>query len=195
MCLAIFKPAKVILPESSIREGWVHNPDGGGYAFLNSKGKIIKRKGITTLKEFGEAYAKDSKQYKKSPFIVHFRIRSAGAKSPDNTHPFDIADGALIHNGTISGTGATYTGDSDTKKFCDEFGDKLTSEWVKENKASLEDALTGGNKLVMLYQNGQHFIINEKQGVWADDVWYSNHSYKAYSSHFPSGASCSMGTC
>lgn len=193
MCLAIFKPANVILPEESIRNGWIANSDGGGYAYINKK-KVVMRKGIMTLKEFGEAYAADSKQYKKSPFAVHFRIRSMGDKDPLNTHPFAIADGALIHNGTIDGTGAQHgVGVSDTAKFCEMFGDKLTFDWVQENKADLEAAVSW-NKLVMLYSTGKFHIINEKQGLWHGDVWYSNHSFKPRPP-YNNGASCSTGVC
>jgi predicted glutamine amidotransferase len=191
VCLAIFKPAKVILPEESIRNGWISNSDGGGYAFIDKK-KVVHRKGIMTLKEFGEAYAADSKQYKKSPFAVHFRIRSMGDKSPSNTHPYPIAKGMLIHNGTIDGTGAVGgVGESDTAKFCKMFGDQLTYEWVKEHKEELETAI-GWNKLVMLYDDGKFHIINEKSGLWVGDVWYSNHSFKP---RLPHGATCSTGVC
>jgi predicted glutamine amidotransferase len=194
MCLAIFKPAKVSIPQEHLRNGWIGNSNGGGYAFVNKK-KLTVRKGIMTLKEFEEAISKDLKQYSKSPFVIHFRIRSQGDMSAENTHPFNIAGGVLIHNGTLDGTGAMYgTGESDTSKFCNLFGDKFTHAWVEENKAALERAIGDYNKFVMLYENGKHHIINEKAGNWSGDVWYSNHSYKPRLSAY-SGGSCSTGTC
>jgi predicted glutamine amidotransferase len=177
MCLAIFKPADAVLPEDSIREGWLGNSDGGGYAFVH-KGKVVTRKGFKTLKDFLASYNIDSKKYKKSPFVVHFRIRSMGDRSAENTHPYPIAGGVLIHNGTLDGTGATYDkGESDTAKFCKMFGDKLTNEWVAAHKKELEQAVTY-NKFVLLYDNGDTHIINESAGNWYEGVWYSNFSWK-----------------
>lgn len=184
MCLIILKPAKVALPEEHVRNGWISNPDGGGYAFAH-RGKVVTRKGITTLKEFLEAFNADSKQYKKAPFVLHFRIRSQGDKSVENTHPFDIADGVLAHNGTMDGTGATWDkGPSDTNLFCKAVGDKLTLEWVKANLAALSSAVNY-NKFVMLYKGGQYQIVNEKDGVWLNDVWYSNHTFKPRPTYSP----------
>lgn len=84
MCLAIFKPAGVELPEQSIRSGWIGNPDGGGYAFVK-EGSIVVRKNFGKLAEFYAAYKKDAEENAGSPFVVHFRIRSMGDRSLDNT--------------------------------------------------------------------------------------------------------------
>lgn len=184
MCLIILKPAKAVLPEKHVREGWISNPDGGGYAFAH-RNKVVTRKGITTLKEFQEAFNADSKQYKKSPFVLHFRIRTHGDKTAQNTHPFEIADGVLAHNGSLDGTGAIYgTGPSDTNLFCKAVGDKLTLEWVKANLARLSSTVSY-NKFVMLYKGGQYQIVNEKDGVWLNDVWYSNHTFKPRPAYAP----------
>lgn len=178
MCLAIFKPADVVIPLESLRNGWLANPDGAGYAFAH-KGKIIQRKGFTKLTEFLEDYQKAAARYKKCPGVVHFRIRSMGDKSESNTHPFEIADGVMIHNGTIDGTGASSgTGASDTSKFADKFGKDLTYEFCYKYKDQLDKEM-GWNKLVMLYKDGSHVIINEKVGHWKEGVWYSNHTCNA----------------
>lgn len=190
MCLAIFKSAGAVLPEESIRNGWINNSDGGGYAFIH-KGKIVVRKGFMTLKEFLASYAIDSKKYKKSPFVVHFRIRSMGDRGPENTHPYPIASGVLIHNGTLDGTGARFDqGDSDTAKFCKMFGSQMTSEWVANNKDKFELAVSY-NKLVLLYENGEHFIINEAAGNWHEGVWYSNFTWQPRPTY--TGGSCGTG--
>jgi hypothetical protein len=179
MCLAIFKPAGVELPDQSIRNGWISNPDGGGYA-LAKEGKLIVRKNFGKLAEFIEAYKKDAKDNPDSPFIVHFRIRSMGDKGLDNTHPFEFEHGALIHNGTISGTGAhTSNGPSDTKVFTDRFGKYLDYESVAKYKSDLDAALDW-NKMVILYPDGRHHILNQAKGTEEGGVWYSNTTYKAY---------------
>lgn len=179
MCLAILKPAKVVISEETLRNGWIGNSDGAGYAFAHG-GKLVTRKGFEKLTDFLEAINKDFKKYKNSPFAIHFRIRSMGEKSPENTHPFSIAGdvGALIHNGTLDGSGANWNqGPSDTSIFSKEFGDLLTYEFVKTNKEAINTAIGNSNKMALLYADGSYHILNETHGHWKDDAWYSNRSY------------------
>lgn len=178
MCLAIFKPGKLIIPEDALRRGWQGNSDGAGFAYVRG-GKVVIEKGFMTVKAFLEAYNTAFKANKKSPMLIHFRIRSQGDKSEANTHPFPIKGGALIHNGTLDGTGSKYMeGKSDTALFAEQLGERLDFDTVSAHKKDLGDAL-GWNKVVLLYDNGNHVIINESMGHWENDVWFSNHSYSA----------------
>ena len=179
MCLAILKPAKVSIPTQNLRNGWIANPDGAGYAYVH-KGKVVVKKGYSKLQDFLKDIEADFKVHKASPFLIHFRIRSMGDKSTGNTHPFPVKGGVMIHNGTINGTGATYqTGESDTCLFAKKFSENLSVDFVMGNKAELTEALGTWNKLAFLYDNGQTVIVNESAGVWRDDVWYSNHSFSS----------------
>lgn len=176
MCLAIVKPGPAVIPESHLRQGWISNSDGAGFSYIK-EGKVCIEKGFMELKDFLAAYQVASTKYKSSPFLIHFRIRSMGNKTADNTHPFVIAGGALIHNGSLDGTGAQYgEGPSDTAMFAARFAADLTFDIVNNNKKEFDSAL-GYNKMCMLYDDGKYAIINEKDGVWKDDVWYSNHSF------------------
>ena len=186
MCLAIVKPAKVSIPEQLLKEGWLHNPDGAGFCYVAKK-KVVAVKGLMTYKEFLDAYTKAVAKYPASPFLVHFRIRSQGDKSPENTHPFPIKGGMLIHNGTIDGTKSKWgEGPSDTFYFAETFGDKMEYAFIKEHKKDWEDALNY-NKVAILYDDAQYLILNEKQGEWLNDVWYSNMSYKPRPAAAPYG--------
>lgn len=177
MCLAIYKPAKVSIPEESLRNGWIANPDGAGYAFVH-KGKVVIRKGYTKLTDFLKDFNEDVKKHKNSAFVIHFRIRSMGDKTPENTHPFPVEGGVMIHNGTLNGTGAIYqSGPSDTRLFSEKFKDKLNLKFVLGHRAELAEAIGRYNKFVFLYDNGQGVIVNEDAGQWRDDVWYSNFSF------------------
>lgn len=178
MCLAILKPAKVSITEDRLRNGWIANPDGAGYAFVH-KGKVVTKKGYTKLQDFLTDIEADFKKHKNSHFAIHFRIRSSGEKSPEMTHPFPVAGGVVIHNGSITGTGAEYgTGESDTCKFANKFKENLTFDFVVNHKADLNEAMGKWNKLVFLYDTGQYVIINDNEGVWDGDVWFSNHTFK-----------------
>lgn len=186
MCLAILKPAAGVVPLDRLRNGWISNPDGGGYGYVHN-GKSVIRKGFDKLKEFTDAYAADAAQFSTSPFLIHFRIRTMGAKDADNTHPFQIENGILIHNGSLNGTGATYgTGKSDTALFAERFSKDLTYDFVHNNRTELSTAL-GYNKVAILYDDGRYTIINEKDGYWDNDVWYSNKTYTPRPSYSPRG--------
>lgn len=181
MCLAILRPSGIQVPKANLVTGWQHNPDGAGYAFVKD-GKVVIRKGFMKLKPFLESYEVDAAINPESNFLIHFRITSQGSNTEDNTHPFPIEGGALIHNGTLTGTGSTYgTGESDTRKFANMFSKNLTFDFVEQNKSKLNLA-TRGSKLVMLYDDDRYQIVNESDGNWNEGVWYSNYSWKQYRS-------------
>lgn len=180
MCLAIVKPATRTIPLAYLEKGWIHNPDGAGFAW-NESGAVNHVKGLMTYKQFLAQYNEAVAAHKNSNFLVHFRIRSLGDRAAENTHPHILSNGAaLIHNGTMDGTGATFDkGKSDTALFVEKYGDKLTYDTVVKCRSDLESALHySANKIALLYPDGKYLIINEKTGVWDNDVWYSNHSYK-----------------
>ena len=182
MCLAIAKPASVMIPEDHLRTGWVHNSHGAGYSFVKD-GKVVICKGFMKLKEFMEAYLADAQANTDSPFIVHFRIASMGDNSDANTHPFPIEGGALIHNGTLSGTSAVYSrGPSDTNRFAQMYSKHLSFDNIEKHKDKWNKALEY-SKLVMLYDDKRYQIVNESLGLWVDGVWYSNTSFRGYSVH------------
>lgn len=173
MCIAIVLPAGRKLDPRMVGACWANNSDGAGFAYADG-GKVVVNKGHMTLAAFWREFAKVRKTFEDRNFLVHFRIVSRGAENEDNTHPFPFEHGAMIHNGTITGTEAKHnSGPSDTKLFLDKFGSKLTFDVVTANKQELGDAL-GYNKLAFLYGDGRYAIINEKSGSWRDDVWYSN---------------------
>ena len=191
MCLAIFQPAAVTVPETALRAGWCSNSDGAGFAYLR-KGKVKVQKGYMSLKDFMEAYSDAAGKNKDSPFLIHFRIRSQGDKSSANTHPFELPTGAVIHNGTLDGTGATWgVGESDTAKFVSKFKDILNFDFLSAKKKEMEDAVSY-NKMAFLFNDGRHVILNESKGHWDGGVWYSNGSYKSAWSTGKNGRSCDM---
>ena len=179
MCLAIVRKPGVLVPEAHLKAGWEHNPDGAGFAYV-ANGKAVSRKGFMKWKEFFESYSEAVKENHDSAFLVHFRITSQGNNSPANTHPFQIDGGMMIHNGTLSGTGSMYgTGPSDTAKFAERYKSHLSFDFITQNQDKFDEALRG-SKLCMLYDDGRYKIVNEKDGNWLDDVWYSNYSYRTY---------------
>lgn len=186
MCIAIVLPADETIKEEFLIESWRRNPDGAGFAYAH-KGKIITRKGFMKQNDFLEAFTKTRKKFSKKNFLIHFRIRSTGAKDADNTHPFMYEHGCMIHNGTLRGTGAkSDEGKSDTQLFIERFGSRFTFETVKSKNKELGEAVDY-NKLAFLFNNGEFSIVNEAKGTWHEGVWYSNPGFKPWpsSTHTP----------
>lgn len=184
MCLAIVKPSGIQVPKMHLTTGWQHNPNGAGYAFVKD-GKVEIHKGFMKLKDFLDSYEVHEAVNQESNFLIHFRITSQGSDEASNTHPFEIDGGALIHNGTLSGTGSSYgKGESDTCKFANMFAKNLSFDFVQKYKARLNDAVRG-SKLCMLYENNTYQIVNESDGQWVNGVWYSNGSWRNYRAMTP----------
>lgn len=104
MCLIAIciqkKPSREI-----IHKGWDSNSHGAGIAWVNKDRKAQYVKGLTSADEVYKYVEKLS-----LPFVIHFRLASAGGKDPLLTHPFEISKGSplalageankvLIHNG------------------------------------------------------------------------------------------------
>ena len=177
MCIALVKLPDANVSEDNLRACWQSNPDGAGFAYIKD-GKVTIEKGFMTLKPFMEALNVALEANKESTFLIHFRIRSMGDKSADNTHPFEFEHGCMIHNGTMDGTGAKWgDGPSDTALFVKKFEEKLTYPVLEKNKEDIEKAI-GSNKLAFLFHDGTHFIVNAAVGNWDNGVWYSNYSYR-----------------
>jgi len=98
------------LTEKEIEEFWRSNSDGAGIAWFENK-KVHYKKGFMKLEELKKWYLK--RCYDFGPHAVHFRLKSAGDKVPELTHPFPvepqfnlslegITDSVLFHNGTVS---------------------------------------------------------------------------------------------
>lgn len=188
MCLAIVQPKGTKVPLEFLQQGWIANPNGGGYAFVHD-GKVAIRKGYMKLKDLLAAYSADLQSHPDSPFLIHFRITSLGETSAKFTHPFAIEGGAMIHNGTLSGTGAKNgEGPSDTAIFAERYAKNLTFDLIAKNRPDWDEALKY-SKVATLYDDGRYQIINEQDGFWEDGVWYSNRSHKSYFS-----SACGIGT-
>lgn len=185
MCIALVQLPKAVIPEAQLARGWSANRDGGGFAYVKN-GKVTIEKGFMDYNSFYKAYAAAQEQYgEDSPFLVHMRIATSGSKSANNTHPFPVKGGAMIHNGilfTPTGTRAGPESDrkSDTRVVAESLYNILVLSDIKKATAGLEDAIGSGNKLCFLYDDGSTHIIGEKQGFWEKGVWHSNSSCTGY---------------
>lgn len=175
MCIAIFKPAHVLIPDEHLDNSFYNNDDGAGFAFVEND-EIVIRKGFFKYEHFMEHY----KKHEHKPMIVHFRIKTHGDISKENCHPFRISRSYVAaHNGVLHSYSTKEK--SDTRFFVDDVLKPMAANGTLENrrlKKAVEECIGKNNKVVILKRNGKPIILNEDEGIWKDKVWYSNETYQ-----------------
>jgi glutamine amidotransferase len=162
----------------------LNNPDGFGFAI--STGKTIIKAHSMNFEEVANKFT-DLRATNKGPALFHFRIATHGSETIDNCHPFTLGqdpDTVLAHNGILPV--AIPKGDkrSDTKVFAEDIMPGIggiTS--LDDNDYFAKLALwAAGSKLAFLTVHDEAkfdwYIINEKDGHWDKDMWWSNSSYR-----------------
>jgi hypothetical protein len=180
MCTAItIGPNKTLQQEHALN-CFNRNDDGCGFAYIEN-GKVLIKKGYFDFNNFWEDF--DAiQQINKLPKLVHFRIATSGLIDLENCHPWEIdSEHALIHNGIIPAFYAAG-GVSDTGLFVEKLIKpifKHNSEQYKDPciKLLLEDYIGKNNKIAFLDKDGNIDILNEKEGIWEDGIWFSNLAY------------------
>jgi hypothetical protein len=195
MCLALYKPAKATLSKSEMATAFKANPDGAGFAYYDPTLRRVEiQRGYFTFDSLWQDIEPIIAD--KCPLILHFRWATHGDVNVENCHPFALKDGALIHNGIISGMGtsvykssnkyyqtttcATNECDddrSDTREFVEDYLDGMTVNVLRGAKKLIEHTI-GYSKLVTIHNDGSVIIFNEDSGHWRGGVWYSNNSYE-----------------
>ena len=186
MCIAIFKPKGKEISKDILRTCHESNPDGGGFMFNQTtktqhgyKNELQIKKGFMKFNDFWNSYKKiNSINY---DMLIHFRIKTHGAISKANCHPFFVSKNiGFIHNGIIDIK--TKGTESDTMAFnkrilknINDLRSVIASKGIQELIADY----IGHSKLVFLDNQNRYTIINEHLGTWDNGSWFSNDSYEA----------------
>lgn len=179
MCIAIIKPKGKKISDEVLKNCYERNPDGAGLAF-SKNGKLYILKGIFNKDEFVE----DVRKYEKEAdgaMLIHCRIGTSGKKDKTNCHPHVINNHlVMIHNGIIRVDVPTNSEISDTVIFVRDYLKELPKDFIKNPQIMrlIQMAIGSYNKLAFLNEKGEYAIVNEKEGVWDNGVWYSNTTYK-----------------
>lgn len=163
---------------------WKENPHGAGYMFCH-EGNVIIRKAFFTLEELEGSYREDHNRCgQSSPFVLHFRWATHGSKNELNTHPHPIIPGdvAMVHNGVLRVLIPKGEDISDTIAYVRQHLSWRTPKQLlgAKTRRRLEGEIGWQNKFVILRGDGAMSIVNEREGEWADGVWYSNSSYRPH---------------
>jgi glutamine amidotransferase len=204
MCLALYKPAKAKLNQDEMRTAFKANPDGAGFAYYDPALKrVVIQRGYFSFDELWADLVPIMDD--NCPLILHFRWATHGDVNVENCHPFMLSDGALIHNGIITGMGtSTYKSKyytppvgqcetecsddrSDTREFVEDYLCDMGMPDLRAAKKLIEHTI-GYSKLVTIHNDGSVIIFNEDMGHWRNGVWYSNDSYKKAKAHLANPA-------
>lgn len=178
MCVIVYQPRGKSILRSRLKNCFENNPDGAGYMFSRDT-KLIIRKGYFSFKKLWQAYRRDLVQNPDSPFVLHFRFATHGKVNKTNCHPFQVGQVGIVHNGILSDM-PPDTEVSDTAMFCKTVLAKLPSGWLysRAQRVLLEAySQKHHSKFVFMDQKGNVWIVNEQNGIWCDEIWYSNSSY------------------
>ena len=189
MCIAIAQPKGVrALTIEELEKGWATNPDGGGYAYIDEDNRIQAIYSMdkdSFILQYLESYATYGTS---SPFMVHMRIATHGSVSLNNCHPFTIdLDGEgemmFMHNGIIDKITDDIEGSdlTDTEGMSAFIFNDMHDEWL-DNPHLVEfiEDFIDYSKLVFLTTSPvldkEMYILNEDNGSWHNDIWWSNYS-------------------
>jgi predicted glutamine amidotransferase len=212
MCvIAVKKPGINVPDENNIKDMWEANSDGAGFMYA-IKGKVYIEKGFMKLNDLTNALKHLEKKAKKTdslalkdiPMVFHFRIKTHGANSASNTHPFPISSKeqhlkaldlttplGMVHNGIIAT--AKPMGDmSDTMSYIANVLTPLAmldkNFYKTEYGKTLMENTIGYSKLAFLDGDGVIELVGDfkagtKEGTTG--ILYSNlsHEYQAGSTY------------
>lgn len=181
MCIIALKPEKVTLSKAQMKIMWDANPHGAGFMYA-SGGKVVVIKGLMTLDSLWDAVQAAGPLRK---MVLHFRVKTHGAISPEMTHPFWVTEDklAMVHNGVIRPlVHKTTELVSDTAVFAKTLAANYTDPLLAVKSSfhrEMMEAYIGQSKMVFMDGTGKTWILNEHLGEWNKSVWYSNQKYKA----------------
>lgn len=172
MCVIIYKPEGVKLSEAMLRAAWDTNSDGAGIASWNAESGVWEsEKGYMTFADFWQVYEPLQDRMN----VIHFRIGTHGAKTPENTHPFGGENGSpmLFHNGTMRGFG-----DRETKSDTEHFYEKLFSHMGPEGRHELLRVMVREttSKFALIEEPGKVVLFGdfqEKEGAKCSNLFFS----------------------
>jgi predicted glutamine amidotransferase len=185
MCLLTFIPDYVSPDMDRFKVAAQANPDGFGFAI--STGKSIVTCHSMNFDEVANKFI-DLRPTHNGPAIFHFRWATHGSETVSNCHPFFLGrdnQSVVGHNGILPV--AIPKGDvrSDTKVFAQDIMPSVGGILSLDDDEYFKklEAWSKGSKLVFLTNHEDakqdFYILNEKDGHWDKDMWWSNHSYEA----------------
>ena len=181
MCMLTFFPPDVDPDTDRLWNGTITNNDGHGFAIVTPH-EIIVRKDMNPDRLIDQ-FA-DMRKHFRGPALFHSRFATDGAIGNHNNHPFYVGNDPLTvvgHNGIIMRS-LPRKGDwrSDTRIFAER--DLPQRNLNRQRSRNRLAKWIGASKLVILSASDDYpfdyLIVNERDGIWADGIWYSNSGFR-----------------
>jgi hypothetical protein len=194
MCIIVYKPKDVKMPDcETLKNCFNNNDDGAGYMYA-AAGKVHIVKGLMTYGRFIESLVKTVSQFGQYiPYVIHFRWSTQAGVRRDCTHPYPLStkmtdlrklktdcDIGVAHNGIISLTSSikkdiTY---NDTMEFITDYLSLIIKrrDYYKDaDTVRLIDRLSE-SRLAILDSSG-HCELTGIGWIKDNGVFYSNEDY------------------
>jgi len=193
VCLLCFSPAGTVPNRADIETACANNPDGFGFA-IRINDTILTSRGLDATKVIDKFFALKT-AYPNSEALFHARLATHGTINNENCHPFRVQGDkrlVLAHNGILPMSIPADGSRSDTRIFADDILPAMGIGVLDSysGRLALEDWL-GTNKIVILSTHPElkksYYILNEQEGVDDNGVWYSNCSYRPYTTRYNFG--------
>ena len=180
MCVIILKPAGSVICPNILKTAYENNADGFGLMYAQN-GRVQFTKGMMDFNEIMRTWS----QFKRRTVAAHFRFATVGNKVNDNVHPFRILsldeDGIdlyMMHNGTFRDFSAK-DGMSDTVQFAEMMTKAMRQKGFgilkdPEKRKKMGEVVGKHNKILFMNGLGETFLINEGEGLYTGNIWYSN---------------------
>ena len=201
MCVIIHRKAGVVIPPEKISSACHVNPDGFGLSVID-RGLIDTRKIYDPKGNNPDIVNKLLEEAIDHDVFLHLRFTTAGAKDPENCHPFQLMTKKdhgyammLMHNGTFSDFKDAENKLSDTRMFCDQLVSPLAIKFWKAGVSGdtpLDDPLfvailekyTGSySKLVLYDQDGKVLIVDPGKNGKTFEGWWASNDYSFNRTH------------
>ena len=182
MCLIIKATNPKTVSQSDLKEAYTTNSDGFGIMFVDNNKIVsdkIKPNNFDQVKQLFNKYKNINK-----PIGIHFRFCTNGLTNIENAHPFKITKNIyLMHNGPKLPIPIIDNNMSDTHQFIKYYLKPILLNkpaLIYDNKFQENLAEFIGNDKILFLDSEQNkfVIINEQEGNYKNDNWYSNTYWK-----------------
>jgi hypothetical protein len=186
MCMLTYLPAGIQPDTTALANGAAHNDDGHGYAIVTGD-RILSSRGMHAATVINE-FTAQRHLHPAGPALFHSRFATHGPVTEANIHPFPVGGDpltVLAHNGVLPRDAHPAYGDprSDTRIAADNILSREEFRSIEQvrTRRRIEAWLGTFNKLVILTVNPRYpehgYLLNERAGLWDNNIWYSNHDY------------------
>jgi len=180
MCLIIYNKNGTPINNAYIKAAYENNHDGFGVMW-SENGSVFTNQGLFSLKVINEIL----RELHGMTYACHFRYRTRGAVSAENTHPYQVLskenDGEdlwMMHNGTFNFITATEN-DSDSAIFAQKFAPiikDLGTDVLFDNfhPRRMGSKIGENNKVLFMRGDGKVSVVNNQMGFTENGKWFSN---------------------